>query len=88
MKRRQMTSAGGPGKKHWAHQTTPQHARETAEDFQALAAELRLLFADCTAHRILEIGCSNGAMFTLLGVDIVNRYVGVDSPVRCSPSSG
>jgi SAM-dependent methyltransferase len=77
-----MASILRPGRRHWrdfwSKQTTPLHARENTQDYQALAAELRLLFADRTIDRVLEIGCGNGALFTHLGFHTVTRYVGID----------
>jgi SAM-dependent methyltransferase len=77
-----MASTLVTGRRHWrdywANKTTPQHARETEADFRALASELRLLFADRTIDRVLEIGCGNGAMFTQLGFHTVTRYLGID----------
>jgi SAM-dependent methyltransferase len=63
---------------YWANLTTPQHASESEENYQVLAGELRLLFADRTIDRVLEIGCGNGALFTHLGFHTVTRYVGID----------
>lgn len=65
-------------REYWANKTTPLHARETEQDFQALAGELRLLFADRPVEKVLEIGCGNGALFGPLGFAEVPRYLGID----------
>jgi SAM-dependent methyltransferase len=67
----------GHWQRFWTAQATPLHTDESETGYRTLAAELRLLFADRTPERVLDVGCGNGAMFRHLGFHEARRYLGL-----------
>lgn len=65
-------------KRAWEGQTTPRFGQDTPEFYDRLGAELRMLFGDCSADAVLEIGCGNGVLYRPLGFDTARRYTGND----------
>jgi cyclopropane fatty-acyl-phospholipid synthase-like methyltransferase len=62
----------------WEGKASPLHQSDSAAFYARHAAELNLLFDIRNISSVLEIGCGNGAMYSLLGFDKVARYRGVD----------
>jgi len=64
-------------KTFWSTKLNPLHPSTSDEFYRLHAIELRILFGDKLPERVLELGCSDGAMFQFLGFDRV-KYKGVD----------
>jgi len=62
---------------YFSDKTNPDHRKDDPEFYRLHAQELKLLFGEKAAGRVLEIGCGNGALFPYLGFDS-SRYRGVD----------
>ena len=53
----------------WASQKTPSHRADSPTFLRRHARELRNLFEDDNPKSILELGCGDGALFSLLGFE-------------------
>lgn len=66
----------------WAEQSTALNSPLANDNADRYGAEMRLLFHDVDPRRVLELGCGDGALFTSLGFDRAERYLGVDFSAR------
>lgn len=66
----------------WAGQSTALNSDLATTRADRYGSEMRLLFGDVPARRVLELGCGDGALFDALGFGDAERYLGVDFSAR------
>lgn len=66
-----------PWKQYWSARSDPYHRSDTREYYRQHAAEIQALIDLPRPDSVLEIGCGNGVLFELLGLD-KTVYRGVD----------
>jgi len=62
----------------WKNKTAAGHSRDSDDHYEAHAIELKLLFGEKPAERVLEIGCGDGVLYRHLGFDRAAEYKGID----------